>query len=111
MAGKTRRFSIDRLSAILDYITSLEIEGAQENGKINHSIEFYTCINSLVREELLKKQVMRTNGMTSAGGVCGGDELIAIGFKCNFDINFVQTIATKINFHIKEYMFNDSVEE
>ena len=30
MIGKTRRFSIDRLSAIVDYLTSLEIEGAAE---------------------------------------------------------------------------------
>ena len=55
MMGKTRRFSIDRLSAILDYITSLEIDGCYENGKINHTMEFYSCINSIVDEGLLIK--------------------------------------------------------
>lgn len=28
MVGKTKRFAIDRLAGIVDYLTSLEIEGA-----------------------------------------------------------------------------------
>lgn len=106
MMGKTRRFSLDRVSAILDYLTSLEIEGCEEVNKINHTAEFYSCINSLVGEGLLKKQVARSAG----SGNIGSDDLINIGFKCNFDINFVQEISTKINFHLKEYMFNDLEE-
>jgi hypothetical protein len=64
---------------------------------LGHSTEFYSCINTLVKEELLKKHVMRTGGATVAT-TTGGDELINIGLKCNFDQNFVQDIATKINF-------------
>ena len=62
LVGKTKRFSIDRLIAIVDYLSSLEIEGASECQSINHSSEFYSCINTLVKEDLLKKQAMRTGG-------------------------------------------------
>ena len=103
MIGKTRRFTVDRLSAIVDYLTSLEIEGCHENDRINHTCEFYSCINSLVDEGLLRKQILRTAGQAAN---CG-DDLINISYKCNFDINFVQEISNKINFHLKEYIFND----
>mgnify|MGYP003842119647 CR=1 FL=1 len=45
--GKTRRFPLERLIAIADYLSSLEIEGSYENTKLNHTLEFYSCINSL----------------------------------------------------------------
>lgn len=102
--GKTKRFGIDRLAAIVDYLTSLEIGEANECKKLNHSAEFYACINTLVDEDLLKKQAFRTAG---GSGGAGGDELVSIGFKCNFDHNFVLEIADKINFQLKEYLFTD----
>ena len=48
LLGKTRRFSLDRLVAIADYLASLEIDGASEINRVNHSAEYYACINSLV---------------------------------------------------------------
>ena len=110
LVGKTKRFVIDRLIAIIDYFTSLEIEGAQECQKLCHTSEFYSCINSLVKEDLLKKAVMRTAGSTAATSA-GGDDLIHVGFKCNFDQNFVEEVAEKINFHIRDYLFIDTTEE
>jgi hypothetical protein len=110
LVGKTKRFVIDRLIAIVDYFTSLEIEGAQECQKLCHTSEFYSCINSLVKEDLLKKAVMRTSGSTAATSA-GGDDLVHIGFKCNFDQNFVEEVADKISFHIKDYLFIDATEE
>jgi len=104
MLVKTRRFSMDILSAILDYLTSLEIEGAAECQKVSHTADFYACVNSLVVEELLRRQVMRTAGSSVATNT-GGDELINIGFKCNFDRNFVEELAQKIDFHISDYLF------
>jgi len=98
LLGKTRRFTLDRLTAIADYLSSLEIDGSKENKKINHSVEFYSCINSLVQEELLKKQVTRSAGHANYATCTGGDELILISFKCNYDVNFVQEVAEKIDF-------------
>jgi hypothetical protein len=48
LLGKTRRFGIDRLMAISDYLASLEIDGATECLNINHSTEYLACINTLV---------------------------------------------------------------
>jgi hypothetical protein len=90
---------VDRLSAIVDYLTSLEIAGATESKKLNHSAEFFACINTLVDEDLLKKQTKKISAGTS------GDELVNIYFKCNYDIGFVTEIAEKINFHLKDFLF------
>ena len=97
MVGKTKRFVIDRLAGIVDYLTSLEIEGAGECRKLNHTAEFHACINSLVKEDLLKKSILRTGG-SSIATQTSGDDMIHIGYKCNFDQNFVFEIAEKINF-------------
>ena len=48
LLGKTRRFGIDRLMAVADYLASLECEGANECRRVNHSAEYLACINSLV---------------------------------------------------------------
>ena len=87
MLGKTKRFSLDRLLAIAQHLASIEIENAAECQMINHSMDFYACINTLVHEDLLKKQTMRTGGLT-ADISSGGDNLTSIGLKCNFDHNF-----------------------
>ena len=107
LLGKTKRFGIDRLTAIVDYLSSLEIDGANECKKLNHSAEFYACINTLVDEDLLKRQGMRAGG---GSGGAGGDELVNMGFKCNFDHNFVQDVADKINFRLEEYLFGEADE-
>jgi len=104
LLGKTKRFGIDRLAAIVDYLTSLEIEGANECRKLNHTAEFYACINTLVDEDLLIRHSLRTAG---GSGGAGGDELVSMGFKCNFDHNFVLEIADKINFQLREYLFEN----
>lgn len=57
--GKTKRFGIDRLISIVDYLISLEIEGSNETLLVQHSNEFYACINTLVKEDLLKKTVTK----------------------------------------------------
>jgi hypothetical protein len=84
LVGKTKRFVIDRLAGIVDYLTSLEIEGAEECKKLNHTAEFHACINSLVKEDLLKKCVIRSGG-SSIATQTSGDDMIHIGYKCNFD--------------------------
>lgn len=103
LVGKTKRFVVDRLNAIVDYFISLEIEGADECQRLNHTAEFHACINSLVKEDLFQKLTMRTAGSTIATST-GGDDLVHIGYKCNFDQNFVYEVAEKINFPINEYL-------
>jgi hypothetical protein len=110
LVGKTKRFVVDRLAAIVDYLTSLEIEGADECKRLNHSAEFHACINSLVKEDLLKKTTFRTGGSSVATST-GGDDLIHIGYKCNFDQNFVFEVAEKINFPINEYLHRGEDED
>jgi len=107
LVGKTKRFNLDRLVSISDYLSSLEIEGSSEFMRVNHTCEFYSCINTLAKEELLKKQVTRVGGSTGAGP----DDLVNISFKCNYDLGFVSEVAKNINFRLDEYLFMNEQDE
>ena len=61
MVGKSKRFSLERFSAILDYLVSTQAEESQENLIHGHTLEYYSTINSLAGEGLLKKYVMKVN--------------------------------------------------
>lgn len=95
LVGKTRRFTIDRLVAIAQFLCHLEIENSLECQNVNQSFDFYSCINTLASEDLLKKSTFKSVGAQTSGN---SDELVNISFKCNFDNAFVQDIADKINF-------------
>jgi hypothetical protein len=103
MVGKTKSFSLDRLSAIVEYFTSIEYESCRERELISHSMDFYSCINSLVREDLLKK--LRHGGSVATS--TASDDLVNIGFKCNFDRKFAEEVAKKIDFILEEYLFDE----
>lgn len=58
MVGKTKRFNIERLNAIFNHI--LNIQGLLEfvNGEFRvygHTLDYFSTINSLVDENLLKR--------------------------------------------------------
>ena len=110
LLGKTKRFSFDRLLAITQHLASIEIEGATECKLIKHSLDFYACVNTLVNEDMLTKQVMRTGGLTAEIS-SGADNLTSVGLKCNFDHNFIQEVAEKINFQLHEYLFRNEIDE
>lgn len=59
MAAKNKRFSLERFSAVLDYLISTQAETSQENKIYGHSLEYFATINSLAGEGLLKKYVMK----------------------------------------------------
>ena len=73
MVGKSKRFNLERYSAILDYLISTQAEESQENLIHGHSLEYYATINSLAGEGLLKKYVMKRSaiGDQSATGAAG----------------------------------------
>ena len=87
MVGKTRRFTIDRLVAIVQFLTTLELEGSDESKLLNQSTDFYACINTLVDEGILKKASMRTGIASNTHSAT--DDFCNIGYKCNFDANFI----------------------
>ena len=44
-------------------------------------------------------------GDSSATGAAGaGEDLTSVAYKCNFDQNFVEDVAEKIGFLLKEYL-------
>jgi hypothetical protein len=106
MVGKTKRFTFDRLCAIVDYFISLEVNGCSESQKVSHTVEFYACINMLVKEELLKKVIMRI----AVVGLTESEDLLRVGYKCNFDKGFVERVAESIKFHLSEYLFETEVD-
>ena len=114
MAGKSKRFNLERYSAILDYLISTQAEKSQENLIHGHSLEYYATINSLAGEGLLKKYVMKRSavGDQSATGAAGaGEDLTSVAYKCNFDRNFIDEVAQKIGFLIKEYLVDGQSQE
>ena len=115
MVGKSKRFSLERYSAILDYLISTQAEKSQENLIHGHSLEYFATINSLAGEGLLKKYVMKRSavGDSSATGAAGaGEDLTSVAFKCNFDLTFVKEVAEKIGFLLDEYLVdNQQVEQ
>ena len=109
MVGKSKRFGLDRFSAVLDYLVSTQAEECKENRIHGHSLEYYATINSLADEGLLKKYVMKQSGMgdaSSAGAAGAGDDLTSVAYKCNFDQSFVEEVAGKIGFLLKEYLLD-----
>ena len=61
MKGKSRKFSLERLTAILDFILRLEI-GESHEYKVDscgHSLDYYATISSLAEENLLKRYVTK----------------------------------------------------
>ena len=61
-------------------------------------------LNSLADEGLLKKSITKKSDSTL-------DDLSAVAFKCNFDQNFINEVAEKVNFPIEEYLVLDNKEE
>ena len=109
MLGKSKRFPIDRLVAILDYFVSIQAETCQENMKTQfHSLDYYANINSLANEGLLKKYVTKRSGGgdASTGGGGSGEDLTSVSYKCTYDYNFVKDVADKIEFLLDEYLVN-----
>ena len=110
MLGKSKRFSIERYCAILDYFVSIQAEQCQENVRTEfHSLDYYTNINSLANEGLLKKYVVKRAGGGDAsvhGGAGAGEDLTSVSYKCTYDYNFVKEVADKIEFLLDEYLVN-----
>ena len=105
LVGKSKRFTLERFCAILDYLISTQAEDSQENIMHGHSLEYFATINSLVSEGLLKKYVMKRGavGDSNAAGTVSED-LTSISYKCNFDQTYAEGVAAKIGFLLHEYL-------
>eukprot|EP00347_Sterkiella_histriomuscorum_P014360 403361169 len=108
MLGKTKKFYFERYAGIIDYLVSLVAEESKENYCIGRSLDYIACINSMCEEGLIKKSTMKKG---ASGGGDGGDELVNVGFKCNFDFNFIEDVCKKIDFRLDEYLFNPTNDE
>jgi Origin recognition complex (ORC) subunit 5 C-terminus len=91
LLGKSKKFNIDRYFAILDFFVNIVAIDTFEQKSHGHSLDFLATINSLAEEGLLKKSITKKSDSTL-------DDLSAIAFKCNFDSNFINEVAKKINF-------------
>ena len=100
LLGKSKRFTLERYSAVLDYLMSIQAENCYENKHVDgHSLEYFSTINSLAEEGLLKKYVVKRNTVEdgSATGAAGaGEDLTCVSYKCNFDYIWVKEVSEKI---------------
>ena len=92
LLGKSKRFNLERFTAVLDFLLSLYAEECNENKNHGQSLEFYSTLNSLADDGLLKKNVVKRSGGLESGTTASGsaeDDLTSVFFKCNFDFNFI----------------------
>ena len=80
-----------------------------------HSLEYFSTINSLAEEGLLKKYVVKRNQGTGDSGAAGaagaGEDLTCVSYKCNFDHNWIKEVSDKIVFQLEEYLVANEVKE
>jgi hypothetical protein len=110
MLGKSKRFNLERFSAVLDFMLSLYAEKCVENKLYGHSLEYYAALNNLVNYGLLKKSYLKKALGPDAGSQTSED-LTTVFFKCNFDFNFIQDVAKKINFLLEEFLLGSEGKE
>ena len=103
MLGKSKRFNLERFTAVLDYLLSIYAEKATENNLYGHTTEFYATLNSLADDGLLKKTFNKKAG-PDAGSTVTNDDITSVFFKCNFDVNFITGVAKKIDFSLEDFM-------
>jgi len=48
---------------------------------------------------------------SSSGAAGAGEDLTSVSYKCNFDENFVDEVAKKIGFLLKEYLVDGQSRE
>ena len=92
---------------------SLYAEECNENKNHGHSLEFYSTLNSLADDGLLKKNVVKRSGGPDSGTTTGSaeDDLTSVFFKCNFDFNFISDVSKKINFLLEEFLLGSEGKE
>lgn len=90
--GKTKRFSLDRLLVIIDYFINQYAPKCSENQNLNHSTSIYAKINTLAKDKLLKKSLMKIEDPSSTV------------FRVNFDEAFALEVSKNIpNLEISNY--------
>ena len=100
---------------MLDFLLSLYAEDCNENKNHGHSLEYYSTLNSLAEDGLLKKNVIKRSSGPDAGSTTATgsaeDDLTSVFFKCNFDFNFITDVAKKINFLLDEFLLSSEGKE
>jgi hypothetical protein len=104
MLGKSKRFNIERFTAVLDYLLSIYAEKVTENQLFGHTAEFYATLNSLANDGLLKRSFNKKAVGPDAGSTGAAEDITSVFYKCNFDINFVTEVAKKIDFALEDFM-------
>ena len=101
----------------MQYLTAIELSGnddilgADEHKLVNQSADFYAAINTLVSEGLLRRISMRVGVQMVSNASSATDDFVNVGFKCNFDNNFIYEVADKIDFQLSEFLFTTSVHD
>jgi hypothetical protein len=57
----------------------------------------------LVEEGVLKKYIVKKGE--------GSDDLVNLAYKCNFDSNFIEEVAKKIDFRLNDFLLVNDTEE
>jgi hypothetical protein len=86
LKGKSKKFSLERLTAIMDYLVRLEVGASQEFLKtsVGHSLDYYATFNSLADMNLLKRYVVKRTAEHGESASANRDDLTSTAFKCNF---------------------------
>ena len=114
LKGKSRKFALERLTAILDFLLRLEASDSHEcrADSVGHSFDYYATINSLAEEGLLKRYVIKkTEAFGESASSGAREDLCSTAFKCDFHEATLMQAAEKIGFRVEEYINLDDREE
>ena len=89
----------------MDFLLSLYAEKCSENKHQGHSLEYYATLNNLSNDGLLKKTFLK-KALGPDVGSQASEDLTTVFFKCNFDFNFIQDVAKKINFLLEDFLLS-----
>ena len=93
-----KKFSLERLLSVFDYLLSTFSSESKENYEMNHTVDIYAKINTLVQDGLLRKNINRAEDPSS------------IMFKIDFDFDFVKRVADKVERCCLEEFVNPEAE-
>ncbi len=105
LMGKTKKFTSERLFSILDFIYAIEAENSTCHTNHSRSCDYMACVNSLCEEGLLKRTTMKKGGADGSSMGVTSEDLTSVGYKCNFDRNYIEEVAKKIDFKLDDYLF------
>ena len=92
---RNRKTELGRIIALADYFLSINDNLSFEYLQRDHTIEFYSQLNNLVRRNYIKRHKQRINGPEE------------IHYSSLIDYDSIEQIADSVDIRLFEYLYRD----